>query len=37
VREAAARAPADTAASTWLEKAPYGPRGVHRAETVYRY
>ena len=37
VREAAERAPQDTAASSWLEKAPYGPRGVHRAETVYRY
>ena len=37
VRDAAERAPDDTAASTWLEKAPYGPRGVHRAETVYRY
>jgi 3-(3-hydroxy-phenyl)propionate hydroxylase len=37
VREAAARAPADATASTWLEKAPYGPRGVPRAETTYRY
>jgi 3-(3-hydroxy-phenyl)propionate hydroxylase len=37
VREAASRAPADATASTWLEKAPYGPRGVPRAETVYRY
>src|SRR5690554_452626 len=37
VRAAAARAPQDAEASTWLEKAPYGPRGVPRAETVYRY
>ena len=37
IREAADRAPADTEASAWLEKAPYGPRGVPRAETVYRY
>ena len=37
VRAAAERAPQDEAASTWLEKAPYGPRGVPRAETVYRY
>nr|WP_246169122.1 FAD-dependent monooxygenase [Actinotalea subterranea] len=37
VRAAAARAPQDAEASAWLEKAPYGPRGVHRAETVYRY
>lgn len=37
VRAAAQRAPQDEAASTWLEKAPYGPRGVPRAETVYRY
>ncbi len=37
VRDAALRAPQDEAASTWLEKAPYGPRGVPRAETVYRY
>lgn len=37
VRDAAERAPADEAASVWLEKAPYGPRGVHRAETPYRY
>lgn len=37
VREAAARAPEDATASAWLEKAPYGPRGVHRAQTVYRY
>jgi 3-(3-hydroxy-phenyl)propionate hydroxylase len=37
VRAAAERAPADDEASVWLEKAPYGPRGVHRAETVYRY
>ncbi|NLE71513.1 MAG: NAD(P)-binding protein [Actinomycetales bacterium] len=37
IRAAAERAPADEAAATWLEKAPYGPRGVPRAETVYRY
>lgn len=37
IRAAAARAPEDAEASTWLEKAPYGPRGVHRAETTYRY
>ena len=37
VRSAAQRAPQDEAASAWLEKAPYGPRGVPRAETVYRY
>jgi len=37
VRAAADRAPEDAEASTWLEKAPYGPRGVHTAETVYRY
>lgn len=37
VRAAAERAPEDAEASVWLEKAPYGPRGVHRAETVYRY
>jgi 3-(3-hydroxy-phenyl)propionate hydroxylase len=37
VRAAAGRAPEDVEASTWLEKAPYGPRGVHRADTVYRY
>ncbi len=37
IRAAAQRAPDDAEASTWLEKAPYGPRGVHRAETVYRY
>ncbi len=37
IREAAERAPQDVEASTWLEKAPYGPRGVHTAETVYRY
>lgn len=36
-REAAARAPQDAEASVWLEKAPYGPRGVPTAETVYRY
>ena len=36
-REAAERAPEDADASTWLEKAPYGPRGVHTAQTVYRY
>ncbi len=37
VRAAAERASQDEAASTWLEKAPYGPRGVHTAQTVYRY
>lgn len=37
IRDAAERAPGDEEASTWLEKAPYGPRGVHLAETVYRY
>ena len=37
VRAAAERAPQDEAASVWLEKAPYGPRGVHTARTVYRY
>lgn len=37
IRAAAERAPVDAEASVWLEKAPYGPRGVHRAETVYRY
>ncbi|NCT92618.1 NAD(P)-binding protein [Cellulomonas sp. APG4] len=37
IAAAAERAPADLEASTWLEKAPYGPRGVHRAETIYRY
>ncbi|WP_307861505.1 FAD-dependent oxidoreductase [Cellulomonas wangleii] len=37
VLAAAERAPEDAEASVWLEKAPYGPRGVHRAETVYRY
>ena len=37
VLAAAERAPQDAEASVWLEKAPYGPRGVHRAETVYRY
>lgn len=36
-REAAERAPQDTEASVWLEKAPYGPRGVPTVETVYRY
>jgi len=36
-RAAAERAPEDAEASTWLEKAPYGPRGVPTAETVYRY
>lgn len=36
-REAADRAPGDAEASVWLEKAPYGPRGVPTAETVYRY
>jgi 3-(3-hydroxy-phenyl)propionate hydroxylase len=30
-------APQNEAASNWLEKAPYGPRGVHTAQTVYRY
>jgi 3-(3-hydroxy-phenyl)propionate hydroxylase len=34
---AAERAPKDAEASTWLEKAPYGPRGVPTATTVYRY
>ena len=34
---AAERAPEDTEASSWLEKAPYGPRGVPQAATVYRY
>ncbi|GIG39250.1 FAD-dependent monooxygenase [Cellulomonas phragmiteti] len=37
IRAAAERAPEDPEASVWLEKAPYGPRGVHRADTVYRY
>lgn len=37
IRAAAERAPEDAEASVWLEKAPYGPRGVPRAETVYRY
>lgn len=37
IAAAAERAPDDVDASTWLEKAPYGPRGVPRAETVYRY
>ncbi|RPF21873.1 FAD-dependent monooxygenase [Myceligenerans xiligouense] len=37
VRAAAGRAPGDEAAAAWLEKAPYGPRGVHTARTVYRY
>ncbi|GAB3170936.1 FAD-dependent monooxygenase [Myceligenerans halotolerans] len=37
VRSAAERAPQDDAAAVWLEKAPYGPRGVHTAQTVYRY
>ena len=34
---AAERAPEDAEASAWLEKAPYGPRGVPTATTVYRY
>ncbi len=37
IRAAAERAPDDEAASVWLEKAPYGPRGVHCAQTPYRY
>ncbi|NLF04810.1 MAG: monooxygenase [Actinomycetales bacterium] len=37
IRAAAESAPEDAEASTWLEKAPYGPRGVHTAQTVYRY
>lgn len=37
IRVAAERAARDPEASVWLEKAPYGPRGVPRAETVYRY
>lgn len=37
ITEAAGRAPEDAAASAWLEKAPYGPRGVPTAATVYRY
>lgn len=37
IRAAADRAPADAEASAWLEKAPYGPRGVPTAATVYRY
>ncbi|MCX7523293.1 FAD-dependent monooxygenase [Microbacterium sp. STN6] len=37
IAAAAERAPEDTEASAWLEKAPYGPRGVPTAETVYRY
>lgn len=34
---AAQAAPQDREASTWLEKAPYGPRGVPTATSVYRY
>ncbi|GAA4765961.1 FAD-dependent monooxygenase [Citricoccus nitrophenolicus] len=37
IRAAAEVAPDDQAASTWLEKAPYGPRGVPSAESIYRY
>lgn len=37
IRAAADRAPADAEASAWLEKAPYGPRGVPTAATLYRY
>src|SRR5690606_8469 len=37
IEEAAGRAPEDEKASVWLEKAPYGPRGVPVADTVYRY
>ncbi|WP_129788985.1 FAD-dependent monooxygenase [Promicromonospora panici] len=37
VRAAAELAPQNEAASAWLEKAPYGPRGVHTAQTIYRY
>ena len=37
IRLAAERAATDPEAGTWLEKAPYGPRGVPTAQTVYRY
>ncbi|EMQ96718.1 FAD-dependent monooxygenase [Paeniglutamicibacter gangotriensis] len=37
IRAAAEIAPHDQTASTWLEKAPYGPRGVPAAESIYRY
>ena len=37
IAEYAARAPEDREASEWLEKAPYGPRGVPTAQTIYRY
>lgn len=37
IRVAAERAASDPEAGTWLEKAPYGPRGVPTAQTVYRY
>lgn len=37
IRQAAERAPGDTEAGAWLEKAPYGPRGVPTAQIVYRY
>lgn len=37
IRAAAEAAPGDAAAGVWLEKAPYGPRGVPSAHTVYRY
>lgn len=37
IRAAAERAATDPEAGTWLEKAPYGPRGVPTAQTVYRY
>ena len=37
IRQAAERAATDPEAAAWLEKAPYGPRGVPTAEIVYRY
>lgn len=37
IRAAAEIAPHDRPASIWLEKAPYGPRGVPTAESIYRY
>jgi 3-(3-hydroxy-phenyl)propionate hydroxylase len=37
IHAAAQRAPEDREASVWLEKAPYGPRGVPKADTIYRY
>ena len=37
INAAGAAAPQDREAGTWLEKAPYGPRGVPTATTVYRY